>query len=257
MVSARECRVALLYRYPIKGLSGERLRSVDLDAGQTFPMDRAYALENGPSGFDPTAPTWQPKIKFLCLMRNARLASLSTRYDDASHKLTIKRGEETLAVGDLSNKNGCKIIEQFFEKFMETEKRGPIRVLNAPNHSFSDVAKKVVSIINLATLADLEDRLRQPVHPLRFRANFYFEGLPAWSEFNLIGKKLRIGSIQARVVKRIERCAATEVNPETAIRDLSIPEILYRMKENADLGIYADITAPGKVAEGDPITILG
>ncbi len=257
MVSMGEFRVASLYRYPVKGLSGERLPSVLLDTGQTFPMDRAYALENGPSGFDPAAPTWQPKIKFLCLMRNARLASLSTHYDDASHKLTIKRGKETLVEGDLSNKNGCKIIEQFFGQFMRTEKRGPIRVLKAPNHSFSDLAKKVVSMINLATLADLENRLGQPIHPLRFRANFYFEGLPAWSEFDLVGEKLQVGSTQMRVVKRIERCAATEVNPETAIRDISIPEILYRMNDNADLGIYAEVTGRGIVAEGDPIRILG
>lgn len=257
MFSTSPGRVCSLYRYPVKGLSGEPLSDVELGIGSTFPMDRVYALENGPSGFDPAAPSWQPKVKFLCLMRNARLASLSTRYDDESQKLTVMQGNEILAQEDLSTESGQRKIESFFESFMGAEKRGPIRILKAPNHSFSDVAKKVVSLINLATLADLEERIGQPIHSMRFRANLYFDGFPAWSEFDLLGKKVRIGSTDLKVIKRTGRCAATEVNPETALRDLDIPEILYRLRDNDDLGVYAEVTAAGRIAEGDAIRILG
>jgi uncharacterized protein YcbX len=249
--------VRLLYRYPVKGLSGERLPAVELGAGQTFPMDRAYALENGPSGFDPAAPAWQPKIKFLCLMKNARLAELTTHYDDESRKLIVKRGGKLLASYDLSAGAEHHTIEDFFSDFMGTEKRGAIRLLQAPGHSFSDVASKFVSLINLATLAELEAEIGQPVHPVRFRANIYFDGLPAWSEHDLVGRTLEIGSTRINVVRRISRCAATEVNPETALRDIEIPAILRRSRDNLDLGIYAEVKARGKIAEGDLIKILG
>ena len=46
-------QIASLYRYPIKGLSPEALPNVALSVGQTLPADRRYAIENGPSGFDP------------------------------------------------------------------------------------------------------------------------------------------------------------------------------------------------------------
>jgi uncharacterized protein YcbX len=249
-------RVCSLYRYPVKGLSGEPLSAVALDVGSTFPMDRAYALENGPSGFDPIAPTWQPKVKFLCLMRNARLASFSTRYSDDTQELTVVQGEKILAKENLATESGRHKIEKFFENFMAEEKRGPIRVLKAPNHSFSDVAKKVVSLINLSTLADLEDRLGQPIHFLRFRANIYIDGFPAWSEFDLVGKTVQIGSTGLRIVKRIERCAAIDVNPETALRDLDIPEILCRLRDNADLGVYTEVITEGRIAEGDAIRVI-
>lgn len=249
--------VRLLYRYPVKGLSGERLPAVELSAGQTFPMDRAYALENGPSGFDPAAPAWQPKIKFLCLMKNARLAELTTHYDDESRKLIVKREGKLLASYDLSAGAERHTIEDFFDDFMGAEKRGAIRLLQAPGHSFSDVASKFVSLINLATLAELETQIGRPVHPVRFRANIYFDGLPAWSEHDLVGRTLEIGSSRINVVRRISRCAATEVNPETALRDIEIPAILRRSRDNLDLGIYAEVKAPGKIAEGDPIKILG
>jgi MOSC domain-containing protein len=256
MPSTTESRICSLYRYPVKGLTGERLKAVELAPRQTFPMDRAYALENGPSSFDPAAPRWLPKTQFLCWMRNARLATLDTLFDDASGTLTIRRGGKILIEENLGDESGRRAIEGFFETFMGDEKRGPIRLLQASGHSFSDLSKKVVSLINLATLKELETRLGKPVHPLRFRANVYFDGLPAWSEHELVGETLEFGSARAKVVKCTSRCAATEVNPETAFRDIPIPEILLKARDSLDLGIYAEIVSPGKFAEGDPIRIL-
>jgi hypothetical protein len=250
-------RLASIYRYPVKGLTPERLASADLRAGEVIAGDRLYAIENGPSGFDPDAPQWMPKIKFLCLMRNARLAALAARYHDETATLSIERNGELLATGDLRTPAGRGAIEDFFERYMISEKRGAFRLLQAPGHSFSDLAKKVVSIINLDTVENFAGALGQDVHPLRFRANLYVAGLPAWSEFDLVGKTLAIGDARLRIVKRIERCAATEVNPETALRDIDIPEILWRRRGDADFGVYAEVTAAGKIAEGDRIEIPG
>ena len=97
-------------------------------------------------------------------------------------------------------------------------------MLHAEGHSFSDVAKKVVSIINLASVAELENATGAPVDPLRFRGNLHVEGWPAWREFDLLDQEIAIGPRRAlKVVKRIVRCAATEVDPGTGIRDLPIP----------------------------------
>lgn len=248
-------RLASIYRYPVKGLTPERLAFADLRAGEVIAGDRLYAVENGPSSFDPKAPRWLPKIKFLCLMRNAKLAAFTSRYDDETAVLAIERDGELLATGDLRTPDGRCAIENFFETYMSSEKRGVFRVLQAPGHSFSDLAKKVVSIINLDTVEDFSGALGQTVHPLRFRANLYLAGLPAWSEFDLMGKTLAIGEARLRIIKRIERCAATEVNPETALRDIDIPEILWRRRGDADFGVYAEVTAAGKIAEGDSVEI--
>jgi hypothetical protein len=249
-------RIASLYRYPVKGLSGERLDAVDLAPGATFPADRAFALENGPSGFDPAAPSWQPKIKFLCLMRNAKIAALSTRYDDASGIFTAARDGRTLVEAKLSDASGRAAIERFFQDFMGAEARGQIRVLEAPGHSFSDVAKKVVSIINLESVAALAQSIKRSVHPLRFRGNVYVEGLPAWTETGLVGRSIELGPVRLRVVKRIQRCAATEVDPETAARDIDVPDALYRLTGDDDCGIYAEVVTAGRIALGDPLRVV-
>src|SRR5947208_7961232 len=120
-----------IYRYPVKGLSPERLSKVRLEPGHTLPADRRYAIENGPSSFDPVAPSYFPKSRFLMLMRNERLATLDTRYDDSTRILTIRGEGRELACGDLSTKEGRLVIEAFFRRFMPQDLRGPPKVLQA------------------------------------------------------------------------------------------------------------------------------
>ena len=133
--------------------------------------------------------------------------------------------------------------------------KGPPKILKGEDHSFSDVAKKVVSIINLASLQAIEDLVGQPVHPLRFRANLYVRGWPAWHEFELLGRTLAIGDVRLKVVKRIGRCAAINVDPDTAARDLDIPHTLMQRFGHADCGVYAEVMTGGAVAEGDEMRI--
>jgi uncharacterized protein YcbX len=244
-------RVAGIYRYPVKGLSPERLDRVALAIGRTLPADRLYAIENGPSGFDPLAPSYFPKQKFLMLMRNERLAALDTHFDTASHILSI-RHDGRLVSGDLRKAEGRAAIEAFFAGYCADELRGAPKVLYGEGHSFSDVAAKVVSIINLASVAALETAIGGAVDPLRFRANLYVEGWPAWQEFDLLNRTLTIGTARLKVIKRIVRCAATNVEPRTGLRDLEIPKTLMTTFGHMDCGVYAEVIAAGEVAAGDP-----
>lgn len=250
----RRATVQALYRYPVKGLSPQPLDRARLSVGQTVAGDRLYAIENGPTGFDPAHPAYFPKQRFLMLMKNERLAALRTDYEEASHTLTIRRDGEVAAQGDLRTEDGRAAIERFFATYCADELRGPPKVLYGDGHSFSDVARKVVSIINLASVAALETVIGQPVDPLRFRANIYVAGWPAWHEFDLIGQEIVCGGARLKGVKRIVRCAATNVDPQTGIRDLTIPPTLMREFGHMDCGIYAEVVEGGEIAPGDAIT---
>jgi hypothetical protein len=249
-----QATIRSIYRYPVKGLSPEELPRVALAVGKTLPADRAYAIENGSSGFDPASPRYFPKQRFLMLMKNERLAALDTQFDSATDTLTIRRGNEEVARGDLRSADGRAAIEAFFTRYCADELRGSLRVLHVPGFSFSDVANKVVSIINLASVAAIEDLVGVPVDPLRFRGNVYVSGWPAWHEFDLVGQTIAVGeNVRLRVVKRIERCAATNVDPFTGIRDINIPRALFKRFDHADCGIYAEVVTPGEIAVGDTV----
>jgi uncharacterized protein len=253
MYQSPPAQIASLYRYPVKGLSAEPLPRVLLEVGQTLPADRRYAIENGPSGFDPLAPAWMPKSYFLMLMRNERLAGLQTHFEDRTNLLTIREGGQAAVRGDLETAEGRAAIEQFFTANFASDLKGPPRVLSGGGHSFSDVARKVVSIINLSSVAAIEGIVGQAVHPLRFRANLYVSGWPAWHEFELLDRTLAVGDVRLKVVKRIVRCAAVNVDPESAARDLDIPHTLIRRFGHADCGVYAEVIAGGAVDVGDAI----
>jgi MOSC domain-containing protein len=267
----RMANIQSIYRYPVKGLTPEPMARALLAPGQTIPGDRLYAIENGPSGFDPAAPSYLSKTHFLMLMKNERLANLRARFDQDSHRLTITlpspftgedgvqrtRGEGQSTArqitADLCTAAGRAEIENFFAEYCGDELRGPPRVLYAEGYSFSDVARKVVSLINLASVAAVETMVGATVDPLRFRGNVYVEGWPPWSELDLVGRVLKIGSARLKVVKRIVRCAATNVDPVTGIRDLNIPQTLMRNLDHADCGIYAEVIEGGEIAAGDAI----
>ncbi|MDP2801528.1 MAG: MOSC domain-containing protein [Phreatobacter sp.] len=256
MTDTAPARITALYRYPVKGLSAEPLTEAPLSSGAHFPGDRLFAIENGPSGFDPANPEHQPKQKFLVLARQAALAKLKTSYDDASHSLAIVADEVEVARGDLRTPEGRAAIEDFFRMFLANDLAGTPKVLEGPpGFHFMDSRSGFVSIINLATVRALEKETGIAIDPIRFRANIYIDGVPAFSEFAWVGKRITTGGAALRGLKRTERCAATTVNPATAVRDLMIPAVLMRSYGHADCGIYAAVAQGGRIAVGDALRV--
>lgn len=248
--------IARLCRYPVKGLSAESLKSVTLAPGQGLPEDRRFALAHSGTRFDAANPEWLPKRSFLMLMKNERLALLESRYDAQTTTLEIWRGGKRVARGALATPVGRAVIEDFFGAFMRTEALGKPKLVEAPGHMFSNAREKVVSLINLASVADLERVVGRSVDPVRFRGNVYIEGLPAWTEFDWVGREIAVGDAKLRIVRRIPRCPATDVDPASGARDMTIPRTLMAAFGHADLGIYAEVTAGGAITIGDDVRLL-
>ncbi len=250
--------IAALYRHPVKGLTPELLREVTLGDGGWFPADRIHAVENGPSNFDPENPVHRPKIAYLMLMRQARLAHLTTRYDEATSTLILTRDGKELARGNLFTAEGRAAIEDFLTGFMGLEARGPLKVLNAPaNFRFMDSAKSgFVSLLNLATLRELEEQTGAPIDPRRFRMNIHVDGWPPRAELDLVGRTLKICDVPFTVLKRTVRCPATEVNPATAARDMDVVAALRRLHGHADCGLYLRPLTGGALHVGGAVLTL-
>ena len=245
-------RISALYRYPIKGLSPEPLGEAELVAGGYFPGDRLYALENGPSGYNPLAPAHEPKVKFLMLMRNAALAGLSTRFAPGERLLVIERDGREVARGRLDAAEGRWAIEEFMTNLLGEEIRGPVRMLEAvEGFRFTDSKSGFVSFVNLASVAAIEKAEGRRVEPLRFRANVYLDELDPWAETELVGKRLRFGGATLEILKMTDRCAATGVEPGTGKRDMDLVQTLRKNFGHVDCGVYAKVLEGGRVAVGN------
>lgn len=245
--------IAALYRYPVKGLGPQPLEAVALTAGETLPLDRAYAIENGGGHFDPAAPKHFPKTHFLMLMRNARLAALDTDFDSSTHILTLRRDGKQVARGALSTALGRQTIERFMAAYLAPELRGSPRLVTAPGHSFTDKAEKLVHIVGLATVRELERAFARRLDPLRFRANLYVEADRAWEEFEWLEREIAIGEARLSVVARTGRCAATDVEPATGVRADSLPAALMRAYGHKEVGVYARVRKGGRIAIDDRV----
>ncbi|UCH75913.1 MAG: MOSC domain-containing protein [Rhodospirillales bacterium] len=240
-------------RYPVKGLSGERLEQVAVGTGEGLPHDRRFALAHAASQFDRTDPHWLPKQNFLQLMRDERLALLDARFDPESGYLTICRGGRQVARGEVTQPLGRILIEQFLDAFIEPGPRGNPHIVEAPGVMLSDVPDKLVSILNLASVKDIERVARAPVDPRRFRANLHLDGLPAWAELSWPGKRVRIGDVEMEIVEKINRCAAIEVDPDSAERNLHLLRILQEGFDHTACGVYARVASGGTLRVGDAV----
>lgn len=249
-------RVERISRFPVKGLSPEPLDDVVLTPGGGVPHDRRFAFAQGDSPFDPADPKWLPKRNFACLMANARVARIQAAYDPIANTLLLRAEGHPALRADLGDPARRAAAAAWMTAFMGEEARGAMRLAEVPGHAFTDIPDKAVSIIGLASVAALSEQAGLALDPLRFRANFLFSGALPYAELDWVGREAMLGKARVRVFKRTQRCAATEVNPDTAERDAKPPKTLLQAYGHADMGIYATVLEGGRIALGDALELL-
>jgi uncharacterized protein len=246
--------ISALFRHPIKGFTPEKVELAELCAGRAFPGDRLFALEDGPCGFDPANPGFIPKQRFAVLAKIAAVARARTRLDDVTGLFHAEAEGHQPYVGKLAEPVAREAFAKWVTELLGEAAQGPLRLIDGVGHRFLDHPLGHVSIINLASVRDLGGRLGKSLDPLRFRANLYVEGWPAWAENDWTGRRIKLGQVETEVFKPIIRCAAPGVDPSTAVRDLDIPAELFRFYGHPHCGVYVQVKTGGTVREGDAVT---
>jgi uncharacterized protein YcbX len=251
MSASSEPRLVAIQRFPVKALSAEGLERVVLAPDAMLPEDRRFALVYG----DPGSPGAAPR--FATLREEPRLAELGVEFDPERGELVLSRRGRPVARGVVTEPIGRTLIDQFLLSFLGGRGRGPVRIVEAEGHArglgYGDTGGGHVSLLNLASVRDLERVTRAPVDPRRFRANFWIEGLPAWSERSWAGRDFALGAVRLRALEDIERCSVTNVDPETAQVDMNLPLTLSRAYGHVLCGLYCRVVEPGEVALGDAL----
>jgi len=249
-------RISALYRYPVKGLSADKLTKADLQKGHGLAFDRFWALENGARDFDPDNPKFLPKRRFLQLAQNPKLAQLRCRFDENAQTLTILHNKKQLLCADMTNAEGRKEIEQCMTDFMADEVQGSPRLVSAPNHHFSDIPQKAVSLINMASVDEISQAAGKKISPLRFRGNIYIEGIEPWAEMDWQGKTINVdGQPFFEVFDITGRCPATKVNLHNGERDVDMLKVLDSNFGHTKCGVYMKVINDGQISEGATLTI--
>ncbi len=244
--------VAEIWRYPVKGLAGERLERVAVTAGRPLPHDRRFAIAHGDSGITAAAARWELKTSFHMLMhgRDERLAELAASYDEAGGVLTIRRAGASVAAARAGEAAGRAELDAFFADYLAGGDHGTPRFVEGRGFYFGNIEAPVVSLINLASVRDLAGPAGGAVDRRRFRANFYVDGLAPWAERDWVGRTLALGPVRFKVVDETIRCGATAVNPATCERDLNVPKLLEKTYGHMFCGVYLAALDSGAVGVG-------
>lgn len=252
--------LARIQRFPIKGMSAEPMGEVTLRPGDGIPGDRLYGFARYNSGFDPADPKPLPKDRFVVLLKEAALAGLVSRFDPDTEWLDIEAADGRHRF-DMSDPAMRARAEEWLHATLNLSDPMPPRFVSAAPHRFTDVSvdsaqmMNAISVVNLASVRDLSTRIGTELAPGRFRANFEVDlGMP-WVELEAVGQTFRFGDVQLRILARTRRCAATEVDPVTAERDVRVPYLLRKEMGHMDMGIYTEVVQGGTLRTGDRGTL--
>jgi uncharacterized protein YcbX len=235
-----------IWRYPVKGIGAERLRSVTLAAELPLPLDRAWAvLEQGGDASD----GWRSCRNFLRGAKGPSLMAVTCAVDgDVIHfshpdlsDLSVIPGTDDAALFD------------WLKPIYPESRAAAAALVKSPPEGMSDAPFASISVINMSSVRALGQHLGQTLDPRRFRGNLLVEGLAPWEEFDLVGKTLTVGDTRLDVIENITRCRATEANPDTGHRDANTLKALQDGWGHQDFGVYAMARTSGTIKAGETI----
>lgn len=259
-------RIDQIWRHPIKGVGAERLDSTRIAEDRPLPLDRAWAVlqEGGEDG-----DGWRSCRNFVRGAKGASLMAITAVVEMASQTLGPSDGTVMVTAPTtrirLSHPNRPDILidpgrdsdrlVEWLKPIYPERRMAPAKLIRAPAQGMTDAPYASISILNVASLRALSQKVGMDLDPRRFRGNLWVEGWAPWEEFDMVGKTLSIGGIEFEVVERITRCRATEANPETGRPDAEVLTTLEGSWDHQDFGVYAMAKGRGTISVGDSVRI--
>jgi ferredoxin-NADP reductase/uncharacterized protein YcbX len=249
-----DIRLTAIHRFPVKGFPSQSLQQAAVEAGGGIPLDRRWAVSNGER--EVAAGDWSPCQSFVRMTKNDALPLFTIAIDEAHRVLAIRSPQQEALTVRYDDETSAHEASTTLTRWFPS-KFGAVSKLHSRDGGLGwwDHRDASVSIVNEATVASLSRAANVTLDPLRFRGNLYLDGLPAWSEFDWIGKRLRVGDVELEVLRPIDRCSATSVNPSTANRDFNVPTLLARAFGHVYCGLYARVVRGGTLHVNDRVDV--
>lgn len=248
--------VAEIWRHPIKSHGREALDGVKLSEGDCMPWDRRWAVAHEMSRFDAASPGWLPCNQFSIGSKAPKLQAITARCDVPNQKIDLSHPDLPDLRIDPDDEGDSLAFVRWVTPISPSNRVLPARLVRAPQRGMTDTDYPSVSLINLASHAEVAARLGREISPKRWRGNFLLDGLEPWAEMGWIGCRLTLGHAELEIVEPITRCLATTASTRTGERDADTLGALQDGWGHQFLGVYARVVKTGEVAQGDEIGLL-
>jgi len=216
---------------------------------RSIDLEKAKVIEKNPN---------ERKLnKFLTLKNSPVLNKYNFIYEN--DRLTLTQNNKEIISIFVDDQNERLLLSN---KLMELEGSliKPIYLLKNCDFPFYDTSQSnnvfnSMSLINLNSIKDFENKINEKVELQRFRANFYVDGIDALEERNWIGKIIKIDNVSFKAEKNIPRCVAINLKPKTDDNSLNLLQSLKKTYNHFDMGIYLTPLNDGKIEVGNNIQI--
>jgi uncharacterized protein len=228
--------VTELYRYPVKSMAGEQLKTAQLD-WTGIVGDRRYALRRiaDTSGFP-----WLTAGRCAALLRYTPYSSDAAIPDSLPTHIRTPEGHE------------YGILDGELAQHIQQECGAPVEMFRYKHGIFDEAPLSLITSTTVQAIASASDT---QLEVRRFRPNMLLdtEGAEAFGEDSWLGQTMTFGEGPAapQIVATIRdlRCSMVNLHPDTAIVNPQVLRAVVRLN-GTHAGIYATVTRVGTIAVG-------
>ena len=249
------CRLAEIWQYPFKGFPGQRIPNVKVIADQILPADRRFAISNGhPVSHEKLNEGWLSKRHFIQLLSEPRLAELTLTYDEASDRIQLTdRTGAAISAAACEAKQVMKRLHALLpDRFQLTP-----RLCRLAHGGYTDTQAPWISLGGTASLSDFSKVTHTSVDSRRFRLNLIIETKTPFEEFDWAGKHICIGDVEIEIIEPVGRCAAINVDPNTADASQNHLRTMLQKYGHTNFGMFARIMKKGTLIQGANMRLTG
>ncbi len=228
--------VGALFRYPVKSMSGEALKAVEL-GWHGLDGDRRLALRriDDRSGFPWLSATRLPELILFAPVRRAA--------DGLPTHVRTPEGEE------------LALFSQQLAAEVGRRHGSPVEMTHLNRGIFDEAS---VSVITSATVDGISELVGHRQDVRRFRPNILVSSLRSdpFEEDSWVGGLLSFGegdeAATIGITNRDERCTMINFDPDSARPAPEVLKAVVRERDNK-AGVYGTVIRRGRLAVGQPV----
>ncbi len=249
--------VEKLYFSPVKSLSFSPSKKLMIKKNIGIINDRIFAFTRiigQTEAKDFEKNPIKRNLNFFLTLKNSPFLN-KYNFEFKEEKISLLLNKKLIKKISISDNNNFKILSEELKKREKITKYYPYLIKNKNFPFFDTMPQNSISLINVNSIKDFEEKINYKIHHARFRGNIYINNIQPWSEFNLINKKVLINNCLFKVLNKIPRCSATNLAPNADKADINLPRKLRDTYNHSDMGIYLKPLTDGVIKIGNEIKI--
>lgn len=250
--------VSSIHFSPIKSLSFQSINTAIIKKDIGFEEDRIFAfsraIDNSLANTIEKDPSERELIHFLTLKNTPALNKYDFKFENGI--ISISENNKQISTFPIEDKDAIS------KEISKLEPNLPVPIFLLKNELFpfydttnSSSVSNTISLINLNSIKDFNQKINKETEFQRFRGNIYIKDLEAFEERNWINKTIKINEAEFKVLKHIPRCSATNLKVNSDQADINLPNELKKVYGHMDMGIYLYPLNNGKISVNDEINI--